>query len=163
VQRLGGAFLWFPARPENVQQWEGMQFSTKVLKNSLVKRNSHFDTCFACWSDAGKLMLGLADGNFAIWDLGSNETFMSRTHFPGKHRNAITCGAWTPDGTSLALGSATQLKVSAPIANASWEGTAAKLDLAAGVSGGFQKVSFSSDGRMLAAFAGSSVFRGLTL
>ena len=112
MQRLGGAFLWFPARPENVQQWEGMQFSTKVLKNSLVKRNSHFDTCFACWSDAGKLMLGLADGNFAIWDLGSNETFMSRTHFPGKHRNAITCGAWTRDGSSLALGWATQLMVS---------------------------------------------------
>ena len=58
VQKLGGAFLWFPAKPENVQQWEGMQFSTKVLAGSLLKRNSHFDTCFASWSSAGKLVLG---------------------------------------------------------------------------------------------------------
>eukprot|EP00965_Chrysotila_dentata_P100079 3306791-Pleurochrysis_carterae.AAC.1 len=29
VQKLGGAFLWFPAKPEAVQQWEGMQFSSK--------------------------------------------------------------------------------------------------------------------------------------
>ena len=31
-------------------------------------------------------MLGLADGNFAVWDLRSNETFMSR----GKHFSALT-------------------------------------------------------------------------
>lgn len=58
VQKLGGAFLWFPSKPDNVQQWEGMQFSTKVLAGSLLKRNSHFDACFASWSSAGKLVLG---------------------------------------------------------------------------------------------------------
>jgi hypothetical protein len=62
VQKLGGAFLWFPSKPENVQQWEGMQFSTKVLKGSLLKRNSHFDACFASWSSAGKLVLGAPPG-----------------------------------------------------------------------------------------------------
>ena len=61
----GGAFLWFPSKPDSVQQWEGMQFSSQVMKSSVLKRNSHFNTCFACWSAASKLVLGLADGNFA--------------------------------------------------------------------------------------------------
>ena len=30
VQNLGGAFLWFPSKPDSVQQWEGMQFSSQV-------------------------------------------------------------------------------------------------------------------------------------
>ena len=165
VQKLGGAFLWFPARPENVQQWEGMQFSTTVLKGSLIKRNSHFDTCFASWSASGKLVLGLTDGNFAVWDLGSNETFMSRKHFAGKHKDAITCGDWGPRGETLALGSANQLKVSQPLHYASWEETAAKLHVPAQEesSGGFQSLFFSPSGSLLAAFAGASVFRHLCI
>ena len=35
VQKLGGAFLWFPSKPQTMQQWEGMQFSSKILKNSV--------------------------------------------------------------------------------------------------------------------------------
>ena len=35
VQKLGGAFLWFPSKPESVQQWEGMQFCSKILRNSV--------------------------------------------------------------------------------------------------------------------------------
>jgi len=165
VQKLGGAFLWFPARPENVQQWEGMQFSTKVLASSLLKRNSHFDACFASWSSSGKLVLGLADGNFAVWDLGSNQTFMSRKHFAGKHKGGITCGDWGPGGETLALGSANQVKVSQPLQNACWDGTAAKLFLPenADTSGGFQQLLFSRSGTMLGAFAGASVFRHLCL
>ena len=78
VQDHGGAFLWFPSKPDCVQQWEGMQFSSQMLRSSALKRNAHFDTCFASWSEARKLVLGLADGNFACWDLVSNETFISR-------------------------------------------------------------------------------------
>jgi len=93
VQDHGGAFLWFPAKPDCVQQWEGMQFASQVLRSSsggrasrcswcapgahahagprphqvlrssAIKRNSHFDTCFASWSSTRKLVLGLADGN----------------------------------------------------------------------------------------------------
>ena len=69
------------------------------------------------------------DGNFACWDLVSNETFISRKHFAGKHKGAITCGAWGMSGQILALGSMNQLKVSKPLLNASWESTAAKLAL----------------------------------
>jgi len=162
VQKLGGAFLWFPSKPGTVQQWEGMQFSSKILKNSVLKRNSHFDTCFACWSTNGKLVLGLADGNFAVWDLGSNETFMSRKHFAGKHTSAIQCGAWNVQGEHLALTSSTQLKVSRPMNNASWEATAAKLTLN-GEDVNFHDLKFSISGSMLAALAGSSVFRHLCL
>ena len=35
VQKLGGAFLWFPSKPESVQQWEGMQFSSSIMRNSV--------------------------------------------------------------------------------------------------------------------------------
>ena len=59
-----------------------------------------------------QLVLGLADGNFAVWDLRSNETFISRNHFPGKHKHPITCGAWGKEGRILALGSVNSLKVS---------------------------------------------------
>ena len=162
VQKLGGAFLWFPAKPGTVQQWEGMQFSSKMMKSSVLKRNAHFDTCFACWSESGKLVLGLADGNFAVWDLSSNETFMSRKHFAGKHHNAIMAGAWAPLGEHLALASAYQLKVSQPLLNASWEQTAAKLDLNGG-DGTIQQLHFSRTGCVLAAIAGASIFRHLRL
>ena len=224
VQKLGGACLWFPAKPGTVQQWEGMQvesrtpfpyafpyttphsphpsmqcththarthllllpfvfvrpffvstlfsghfflfwtrflvcqFSSKMMKSSVLKRNAHFDTCFACWSESGKLVLGLADGNFAVWDLSSNETFMSRKHFAGKHHNAIMAGAWAPLGEHLALASAYQLKVSQPLLNASWEQTAAKLDLNGG-DGTIQQLHFSRTGCVLAAIAGASIFR----
>ena len=30
VQKLGGAFLWFPAKPGTVQQWEGMQVESRT-------------------------------------------------------------------------------------------------------------------------------------
>ena len=60
VQDHGGAFLWFPSKPDCVQQWEGMQFSSQMLKSNALKRNSHFDTCFASWSETRKLVLGLA-------------------------------------------------------------------------------------------------------
>ena len=60
VQDHGGAFLWFPSKPDCVQQWEGMQFSSQMLRTSALKRNSHFDTCFASWSETRKLVLGLA-------------------------------------------------------------------------------------------------------
>ena len=94
----------------------------------VLQRNQHFDTDFACWSEVGKLVLGLTDGNFAVWDLRSNETFMSRgKHFSGKLKEGITCGAWGPKGEVLAMGSANQLKVSRPMSSASWENTAAKL------------------------------------
>jgi len=162
VQKLGGAFLWFPAKPEAVQQWEGMQFSSKLLKNSVLKRDAHFDSSFAAWSPKGKLVLGLADGNFAVWDLASNETFMSRKHFAGRHKAAISCGAWGPFGENLALASAGQLKLSQPLNNASWEHTAAKLALE-NEDITFQDLRFSPSGEMLAAFAGSSVFRHLCL
>ena len=111
VQDHGGAFLWFPAKPDCVQQWEGMQFSSQVMRSSALKRNSHFNTSFAEWSATRKLVLGLADGNFACWDLASNETFISRKHFAGKHKGAITCGAWGMGGQILALGSKNQIKV----------------------------------------------------
>ena len=52
VQKRGGAFLWFPSKPESVQQWEGMQFSSSMMRNSVLQRNQHFDTDFACWSEA---------------------------------------------------------------------------------------------------------------
>jgi WD40 repeat protein len=95
---------------------------------NIISRNQHFDTDFASWSEVGKLVLGLTDGNFAVWDLRSNETFMSRgKHFSGKLKEGITCGAWGPEGEVLALGSANQLKVSRPMSSASWEHTAAKL------------------------------------
>ena len=148
VQDHGGAFLWFPSKPDCVQQWEGMQFSSQMLRSSALKRNSHFDTCFASWSETRKLVLGLADGNFACWDLASNETFVSRKHFAGKHKNAITCGAWGMQGQILALGSKNQLKVSAPLLNASWESTAAKLTLNDNELT-FQELSFSPSGQTL--------------
>ena len=180
VQKLGGAFLWFPSKPDSMQQWEGMQFSSKMIRTGVLKSNSHFDTSFASWSVKGKLVLGLsgraappaarssrrprhaprtasrpppraADGNFACWDLGSNETFMSRKHFAGKHKAAITCGAWGPRGEQLALGSLNQLKVSQPLLNASWEHTAAKLYLPDKESN-FQQLKFSNSGQFLAAF-----------
>ena len=93
----------------------------------VLQRNQHFDTDFACWSEVGKLVLGLTDGNFAVWDLASNQTFMSQKHFSGKLKEGITCGAWGPKGEVLAMGSANQLKVSRPMSSASWENTAAKL------------------------------------
>ena len=114
VQDHGGAFLWFPSKPDCVQQWEGMQFSSQVLRSAALKRNSHFDTCFASWSETRKLVLGLADGNFACWDLGSNETFISRKHFAGKHKGAITCGCWGSNGLILALGSKNQVRPALP-------------------------------------------------
>ena len=61
VQKLGGAFLWFPSKPESVQQWEGMQFSSSMMRNAVLQRNQHFDTDFACWSEVRKLVLGPAD------------------------------------------------------------------------------------------------------
>ena len=146
VQDHGGAFLWFPSKPDCVQQWEGMQFSSQMMRSSALKRNSHFDTCFASWSETRKLVLGLADGNFACWDLQSNETFISRKHFAGKHKGAITCGAWGMKGQVLALGSKNQLKLSAPLLNASWEATAAKLALPDNELS-FQELSFSAPTR----------------
>ena len=98
VQKLGGAFLWFPSKPEAIQQWEGMSFSSNFKVTKRITRNQHFDTDFACWSEVGKLVLGLTDGNFAVWDLASNQTFMSQKHFAGKLREGITCGAWGPKG-----------------------------------------------------------------
>ena len=162
VQKLGGAFLWFPSKPESVQQWEGMQFASQMMRSSVLQRNTHFDTDFACWSEAGKLLLGLADGNFACWDLGSNLTFMSRKHFAGKLKQGISCGAWGAGGEILAIGSSNQLKVSRPMSSASWENTAAKLyqprkELQ------FQKISFSPDAALLAALAGTSVFAHLCI
>lgn len=108
---------------------------------------------------------GLTDGNFALWDLASNQTFMSRKHFAGKHKGGITCGAWGPRGDTLALGSENQVKVSQPLQNASWDQTATKLHLPANAdaTGGFQQLLFSKSGQLLAAFAGSSVFRHLCL
>ena len=163
VQKQGGAFLWFPSKPESVQQWEGMQFSSSMMRNAVLQRNQHFDTDFACWSEVGKLVLGLTDGNFAVWDLRSNETFMSRgKHFSGKLKEGITCGAWGPKGEVLALGSANQLKVSKPMSSASWEHTAAKLhqphkELK------FRSISFSPGGNSLAVLAGTSVFAHLCI
>ena len=162
VQDHGGAFLWFPSKPDCVQQWEGMQFSSQMLRSSALKRNSHFDTCFASWSETRKLVLGLADGNFACWDLQSNETFISRKHFAGKHKSAVTCGAWGMGGQILALGSKNQLKVSAPLLNASWESTAAKLALPDNELS-FQELFFSPSGQTLSALAGTSIFRHLCL
>ena len=162
VQDHGGAFLWFPSKPDCVQQWEGMQFSSQMMRSSALKRNSHFDTCFASWSETRKLVLGLADGNFACWDLQSNETFISRKHFAGKHKGAITCGAWGMKGQVLALGSKNQLKLSAPLLNASWEATAAKLALPDNELS-FQELSFSPSGNTLSALAGTSIFRHLCL
>jgi len=158
----GGAFLWFPSKPDCVQQWEGMQFSSQVLRAKTLQRNSHFNTCFANWSVTRKLVLGLADGNFACWDLASNETFISRKHFAGKHKASITCGAWGMNGQILALGSKNQIKISQPLLNASWEATAAKLsiddnDLS------LQELAFSPTGAMLSALAGTSIFRHLCL
>ena len=151
VQKLGGAFLWFPSKPEAVQQWEGMQFasqarrrrrtpalfpstprarrnrpptrplplppptthhpfvSSQMLKSNVLARNTHFDVSFATWSSAGKLVLGLVDGNFAVWDLASNETFMSRKHFSGKLKGEVSCGAWGPNGENLAVGTTNQV------------------------------------------------------
>jgi len=157
VQDHGGAFLWFPSKPDCVQQWEGMQFSSRT-----AKKNAHFHTCFAEWSETRKLVLGLADGNFACWDLASNETFISRKHFAGKHRGAITCGAWGLDGEILALGSKNQIKISEPLLNASWEGTAAKLELHDNDLA-LQELGFSPSGQTLSAIAGTSIFRHLCL
>ena len=39
VQKLGGAFLWFPSKPESVQQWEGMQFSSSMMRNAVRHRD----------------------------------------------------------------------------------------------------------------------------
>ena len=61
VQKLGGAFLWFPSKPEAIQQWEGMSFSSNFKVTKRITRNQHFDTDFACWSEVGKLVLGPAD------------------------------------------------------------------------------------------------------
>ena len=195
VQKLGGAFLWFPSKPESVQQWEGMQFCSKILRNSVrqtasassnpvcsqvatsnlvyafpgdaliceqvLKRNQHFDTDFACWSEAGKLVLGLADGNFAVWDLRTNKTFISRgKHFAGKLKEGISCGAWGPKGDMLALGSANQLKVSKPMSSASWEQTAAKLHQPHKKLN-FLSISFSPGGSSLAVLLGTSPFAHL--
>ena len=114
-------------------------------------------------TQVGKLVLGLTDGNFAVWDLRSNETFMSRgKHFSGKLKDGITCGAWGPKGEVLAMGSANQLKVSRPMSSASWEQTAAKLhqphkELK------FRSISFSPGGSSLAVLAGTSVFAHLCI
>jgi len=86
VQKLGGAFLWFPSKPENVQQWEGMQFSTKVLSGSLLKRNSHFNACFASWSSAGKLVLGAPPPA-----LGPQRCMSGHTRLPHVPRCAVCC------------------------------------------------------------------------
>ena len=75
-----------------------------MLKSNVLARNTHFDVSFATWSSAGKLVLGLVDGNFAVWDLASNETFMSRKHFSGKLKGEVSCGAWGPNGENLAVG-----------------------------------------------------------
>jgi hypothetical protein len=110
------------ARARKVQQRRAQMLSSS-------SKNAAFHTTFAKWSKTRKLVLGLADGNFACWDLESNETFISRKHFAGKHKNAITCGAWGFGGDILALGSKNQIKVSEPLLNASWEATSAKLEL----------------------------------
>ena len=134
-----------------------------LICEQVLKRNQHFDTDFACWSEAGKLVLGLADGNFAVWDLRTNKTFISRgKHFAGKLKEGISCGAWGPKGDMLALGSANQLKVSRPMSSASWEHTAAKLhqphkELK------FRSISFSPGGSSLAVLAGTSVFAHLCI
>ena len=109
----------------------------------------------------GKLVLGLVDGNFAVWDLASNETFMSRKHFSGKLKGEVSCGAWettagAPRGRHDEPGAAAssaaprraaaatparlsrrappvplQIKISQPLAAASWEATAAKIHIKA--------------------------------
>ena len=129
----------------------------------VLQRNQHFDTDFACWSEVGKLVLGLTDGNFAVWDLHSNLTFMSRgDHFTGKLKEGISCGAWGPGGKVLALGSANQLKVSRPMSSASWEHTAAKLHQPHNKLK-FRSISFSPGGSSLAVLAGPSVFANLCI
>jgi WD40 repeat protein len=160
VQDHGGAFLWFPSKPDCVQQWEGMQFQGSMLSSS--SKNAAFHTTFAKWSKTRKLVLGLADGNFACWDLESNETFISRKHFAGKHKNAITCGAWGFGGDILALGSKNQIKVSEPLLNASWEATSAKLELLDNDLA-LQELEFSPSGQTMSAIAGTSIFRHLCL
>ena len=129
---------------------------------NIISRNQHFDTDFACWSEVGKLVLGLTDGNFAVWDLASNQTFMSQKHFSGKLKEGITCGAWGPKGEVLAMGSANQLKVSRPMSSASWEHTAAKLYKPHNQLK-FRSISFSPGGSSLAVLAGPSVFASLCI
>ena len=51
VQKLGGAFLWFPSKPESVQQWEGMQFSSSLMRNSVLQvRSGLFPALFSSTS-----------------------------------------------------------------------------------------------------------------
>ena len=76
VQKLGGAFLWFPSKPEAIQQWEGMSFSSSFKVTKRITRNQHFDTDFACWSEVGKLVLGLTWTlilRYEIHQFGGNE------------------------------------------------------------------------------------------
>ena len=37
VQKLGGAFLWSPSKPESVRQWEGQQFSSSTRRDNAVR------------------------------------------------------------------------------------------------------------------------------
>ena len=63
----------------------------------------------------------------------------------------------TPRASSLPL----QIKISQPLAAASWEATAAKIHIQGKSDVHFEDLAFSKSGRLLAALAGSSVFKHL--
>ena len=80
----------------------------------------------------------------------------------GAHRGSISCGGWSGGGSVLALASLNQLKISAPLLNASWEHTAAKVALPNN-DVHFHELVFSPSGSALAALAGTSIFRHLAI
>lgn len=66
-----------------------------LIDQSPVSRrrgNKQFDPIFAKWSRSGQLIIGLADGNFALWDSATGQVAKSSK---GKaHKSAVTCGDW---------------------------------------------------------------------
>ena len=105
VLRGQGIGLWSPGSGKDLQLWTG--FRRRFYKNE------KFDPIFAKWSPGNQLVVGLADGAFALWDCASARVFTSKRD--KKHTSAVTCGDWlydaTADGGSLSLVLASDAKL----------------------------------------------------
>mmetsp|Transcript_15229 Transcript_15229/g.34989 ORF Transcript_15229/g.34989 Transcript_15229/m.34989 type:complete len:573 (-) Transcript_15229:171-1889(-) len=125
--RGNGVGLWQFGPDTEINMWSGMAYRNNLL--SFSKENKSFDPLWARWSKAGQLALGLADGNFAVWD--SVSAAISVSQKAGRHKHGITAGAWLASlfSPALALASTSTIKVSQGFEGAEWGSTAMKLKL----------------------------------
>ena len=162
--RGNGVALWEWGSTGGMQMWSGMEYKRQANPlASLGSKPKGFDPLFARWSAAGMLVLGMADGGFAVYDATSGNVFVSQRS--GKHKSGVTAGDWISSLFSpcLALASTSTIKVSQGFDGVEWPATAMKLKLDKTTKGAlrgrdadglaFLSLAFSSSGKYLAALA----------